>query len=502
VTPKRGIRILLALGVLVLTLGGFLLVLLITESALNVQTQLAERGGWLGMVWWGALAVVSLMVGGLLWRLLLPRRKRTAREAADKKPPDEQAIARRIEQAEQIGVDTAAVRAELERLKARRAAGEIQVALFGDISTGKSALIRALLPGAEARSDVVGGTTRALERYRWQSPAGDALILTDMPGTAEVQGELDPLARDEAMRSHVVIYVCDGDLTRTQFVDLGALTQLGKPLVLALNKADRYSTRELALLRTRLRERMADVERLEIVSVSAGGPREVSLITPDGREERVERDMPPRVDDLAAALQRIIDGDAGTLDQLRDSAVFVLVAQQLDEATARARRQQAEALVEGYSKKAVVGALAAITPGADLLIQGYLGTQMIRELGALYDIQVRKVDVDLLLSLVQKHVGRASTLILAVAGNGLKAFPGVGTLAGGILHAVAYGIIFRTLGRALVITLDTRGELHPVQTATVFKETLGENLETSAGRFARMAIEQARKDPQDGADGR
>ena len=129
-------------------------------------------------------------------------------------------------------------------------------------------------------------------------------------------------------------------------------------------------------------------------------------------------------------------------------------------------------------------------------------TQMIRELGALYDIQVRKVDVDLLLSLVQKHVGRASTLILAVAGNGLKAFPGVGTLAGGILHAVAYGIIFRTLGRALVITLDTRGELHPVQTATVFKETLGENLETSAGRFASMAIEQARKVPQDGGDGR
>ena len=44
----------------------------------------------------------------------------------------------------------------------------------------------------------------------------------------------------------------------------------------------------------------------------------------------------------------------------------------------------------------------------------------------------------------------------------------------------------------LASTLDTRGELHPVQTATLFKETLGDDLEASAGRMARLAIEQAR----------
>ena len=71
-----------------------------------------------------------------------------------------------------------------------------------------------------------------------------------------------------------------------------------------------------------------------------------------------------------------------------------------------------------------------VTPGTDLLIQGFLGTQMVRELAELYGIKVGKVDTDLLLKLVQKHVGRAHTLVLAVAGNALKAFPGVGTLAG------------------------------------------------------------------------
>ena len=69
-----------------------------------------------------------------------------------------------------------------------------------------------------------------------------------------------------------------------------------------------------------------------------------------------------------------------------------------------------------------------------------------------------------------------------------------GTLAGGAMHAVAYGIIFRTLGRALTTTLATRGELHPRQTAKLFEETLGEDLDTSARGLARLVVERARKD--------
>jgi hypothetical protein len=195
---------------------------------------------------------------------------------------------------------------------------------------------------------------------------------------------------------------------------------------------------------------------------------------------------------LAKALQRLIDGKQEILDRLRDSATFVLATQQLDQAIAASRRTQADKLVDSYSRKAVIGALAAITPGSDLLIQGFLGTQMVRELAALYGIKVGKVDTDLLLKLVQQHVGRAHTLLLAVAGNALKAFPGVGTLAGGAMHAVAYGMIFRTLGRALATTLATRGELHPRQTAKLFEETLGENLETSARGLARLVAERSR----------
>ncbi|MFM1892249.1 MAG: hypothetical protein RLZ44_1326 [Pseudomonadota bacterium] len=488
----RNLRLLIALGVLVLALAALALLLVLGEAALNIQARLSEAPAWQRWAWWGLIGLGSLAVGAVLWRLLLPRR-RPADAAAAPAPPDEGQLLQRLDAAEALGVHTAAVRAELEQLRARRAAGEVHVALFGEISTGKSALVRALLPDAETVSDVRGGTTRALQRYRWTSPAGDALVLTDMPGTAEAQGALDDVARAEALRAHIVLYVCDSDLNRGQRAELDGLLALGKPVVVALNKSDRYSAAELQQLRQRLSEQLAAHPGARVVSVSAGARHSVLRVLPDGSEETLERESPPQVDELAAALQRIIDGDLDMLEQLRDSAVFVLAAQQLDAAQALARRERASQLVDGYAKKAVVGALAAITPGADLLIQGWLGTQLVKELGALYGVKVRKLDIDLLLELVQRHVGRTTTLLLAVAGNAFKAFPGIGTLTGGALHAVAYGLIFRTLGKALVTTLETRGELHPVQTATLFKETLGDNLEASAGSLARLALEQARR---------
>ena len=55
-----------------------------------------------------------------------------------------------------------------------------------------------------------------------------------------------------------------------------------------------------------------------------------------------------------------------------------------------------------------------------------------------------------------------TALTLAIAGNAFKAFPGVGTISGGVIHAVAYGMIFDSLGRAAA---ETMGE--PRRTAAL-----------------------------------
>jgi uncharacterized protein (DUF697 family) len=115
---------------------------------------------------------------------------------------------------------------------------------------------------------------------------------------------------------------------------------------------------------------------------------------------------------------------------------------------------------------------------------------MTRELCSLFDAAPRDLDIEEFLSLSQSRAGKALPLSLAVAGNGLKAFPGIGTVAGGIVHAVAYGLIFDALGRSLVVTLKAHGQLDPETAAKEFEVGISEHIEAGVRQIARMALDR------------
>lgn len=485
-------RLLLALAVGVLLLLVLVLAVLLTDTLVNIWHNLRDAPDWLVILVLSALGLLSLVSGWALARLLMPK-KPPFQQPDQGSKIDKATLDQRLETAKTQGLQTDFAELELQRLEQRRVAGKIFIALFGEISSGKSSLIQALLPHAKAEINVAGGTTRELVEYHWSSPAGDQMVITDMPGLNETAGSQDPLAREEALRAHIVIYLVDGDLTRSQADELKALLALDKPCILALNKIDRLNQEQLVQVTSALQAKVDTLGKAEVATISTGGIQTVIRVLPDGSEETMERQTPAKVEPLQRAIQRIIDTHSNTLEQLRDSSVFVLVSRQLDDALHTHRSEQAEQLVHSYARKAVVGAIAAMTPGTDILIQGYLASQMVRELSNLYDIPVRKVDMDLLLKLIQKHVRTHSTLLLAIAGNGLKAFPGAGTLAGAALHAVAYGFLFESLGKAVAASLESRGELHPLQVANQFEENLGEDIKASAGRYARLAFKELSK---------
>ncbi len=267
------------------------------------------------------------------------------------------------------------------------------------------------------------------------------------------------------------------------------MLELKKPLIVAFNKLDRYSDEDRRLIRQHLADRFAACPQVTIAGIATRPTRKVTRVGPDGAGHEEEQSLPPQIDELRAAVQSALDSNMTLLERLRDTAVFELTARKLDQAKAEHRSQASADLVKTYTRRAVAGGLAAITPGTDILIQGFLGTRMVKSLCGLYEVPVREIELEKLLNLSQKQVRTALPLLLAVAGNAAKAFPGVGTLVGGLMHAVAYGLIFDALGRAVIRTLETRGELRPAPTSLTFRDNLVVDVEARARKLLRLALD-------------
>ncbi len=450
-SPTTRIRLLLAALVVASVFGLTLSAVYATDAVLSIIERLERLPLWLGVL---TATLVSTLVGAsgfLVWRLLRPRQPRVRPAALSK--ADRRNVEVRLGE---LGDAPAAsvLRDELAELDRRAGLDLVHVALFGDVSAGKSSLIRALVPGADVRVDVLAGTTRSVGHYRGVLPGGAALMLADVPGTGEWLGEARAVAaREEALRAHVVAYVCDGDLTRTQGEEIAWLREFGKPLLLLLNKSDRYRQEELLALAARLRERTG----LQPLAVSAGGLEQVLLRGADGKESLQERQRPPQLLPLLAALDEVAECGPAQYEAARERAVLGAMDLKLGAIEAEQRQRVAATLVREYARKAAVGALAAVAPGTDLVIQGVLATRLLSELCQLYQVPMRSIDLDGFIQLAGGKLRGSTALILAIVGNALKAFPGLGTVGGGLVHAVAYAMIFDSLGRAVAETL-ARGD--------------------------------------------
>jgi len=477
VVPRQAstaLRLLLA-ALVVIVLGGLAITLVqLTDTALSIQERLARLPMWAAYPLAAALIGLGGVIAYLLWRLLRPAKIKPAlsqvitREAVLARVEalnsgqsldsgkNNSAVSRANAEQEQHLV--AAAHEELAELDRRANSDSLYLALFGEISTGKSSLIRALT-GEAVEVSVTGGTTLHAKVYRAQL-AGEqldqaqALMISDVPGTNEADaGARGVLAREEALRAHVVALVVTGDLSRAEASEWQWLVAFGKPVWLILNKIDRYCESELAQLLRRLKEKFGT----EPIAVSAGYDESVSVIDANGMESQRLRKIPAKVAPLQARLTQFSkenQGNKAKLEPARSHAVLNALDLKLRGAEHSRRLAQGEQIVTQYTRRAMIGAMASVAPGSDLVIQGALSFGLVKALTELYGISMTKLDIDDLLALLGGKLKGSITLLLAIAGNAAKAFPGLGTLGGGALHAVAYGLLFQSVGRALLECLD------------------------------------------------
>lgn len=483
--PKRKpmpIKLLITAIIVLATMVSLFLFLLITDTALSVWHYLQQAPAWLKLAYMALLVTLPLTVLVLSWSWFRPAKKPGRKEQSSQ--INLANLQTDLLESSASGVDVGPALAELQEQRRRRSSGELFIAVHGEVSSGKSSLVRAILPDAEVETDPRAGTTTDIRHYTWTAESGDRIVIADLPG---FNIEDDSAALEETRRAHLVLFLCDSDLSASQAQQLRYLVRMGKPVVLALNKSDRYSADELSQLRQRLRE-ASGLAQQDIVVINAGGREQVVRLLGEGMERKESRDRSVEITALLHAVQRHIDDSRELMESLRDSAVLLLANEKLEQAKSEHRTQQADALVAKFSKRAIVGALAAVAPGSDLVIQGVLATQLLRELSRLYAVPVKEIEMESFLKLAGGKLKNMTAITLAITGNALKAFPGLGTISGGLVHAVAYGMIFDSLGRAAAATLASRGALRPYPAAQAFEELMHENLESGALRFAKLVV--------------
>lgn len=476
------LRLLVAIAILIAAFLVLFVVLIATEAAVTVWHYLREAPPWIQLGYAVLLAGLPLVTVMLFWNWFRPSRRKT--RAAEPRKLTEEALQDDLVESAARGVDVTAALEEIREQRRRRGTGEVHIAVYGEVSSGKSSLVNALVPDADIETDPRAGTTTAIRHYAWQAPSGDRITIVDLPG---FNLDDERASVEETRRAHLVIFLCDADLTNSQARQLQFLRELGKPLVLALNKADRYSPEDRERVLAELRQKTG-MAKADVVAVSTGGREEVVRLLGEGIEQRSARERSPEIAALREAVQRHLDDDRELMESLRDTAVLTLASEKLEAARHQHRRQQADELVRKYSRRAVIGALAAVAPGSDLVIQGVLATRLVRELSQLYEVPVKDIEIESFLALAGGKLKNMTAITLAIAGNAFKAFPGIGTISGGVIHAVAYGMIFDSLGRAAAETLASRGQLRPYPAAAAFEDLLHDHLESGAVNFAKLAV--------------
>ena len=304
--------------------------------------------------------------------------------------------------------DFVQVQAMLDKLEQ----GHLHIAVFGRVSVGKSALLNALLGEERFSVSPLHGETRHSDMAAWQEVEVAGVFLIDTPGINEINGEeRERMAKDVAGRADLVLFVVDGDLTETEFKAIASLVECNRPMLVALNKSDRYTADELALLLGSLRKKLQGlVAPAYIVPVAARPAERIYLqVDVEGNEHEIRKQPPNDVTSLQESLWLLIEKEGMALSALNAS----LFAGQLSDAVAarivQFRQQVAEKVITGYCLGKGIAVAVNPIPMVDLLAALAMDASMVVHLARVYGMSVSRGEAGKLI----KTIGAQMTLLMA-----------------------------------------------------------------------------------------
>ncbi len=314
---------------------------------------------------------------------------------------------------EALADDYRQVQAMLDKLEH----GHLHIAAFGRVSTGKSSLLNALIGETRFTVSPLHGETRESAMHALREEEAGGVFVIDTPGIDESGGEeREALAREVAARADLVMFVVDGDITATEFDALRTMVRLGRPVVLVLNKADRYDDAERDALLAALRGRVDGLIDARNVIAAAADPAPRTVITrgPDGEERETRRRPPADVEALRLRLWDILNREGKTLAALNASIFAADLTDKVGQRIVQARRKVAERVVRTYCiGKGATVALNPV-PVADLFAAAFVDVGMVVHLSRIYELPVARREAGSLVRVIMTEAAALMGTVWAV----------------------------------------------------------------------------------------
>ena len=340
---------------------------------------------------------------------------------------------------ESLAHDYDAVQSMLDKLEH----GHLHLSAFGRVSTGKSSLLNALIGEERFSVSPVHGETKHSEIQAWNELEAGGVFLIDTPGLDEAGGEdRESLAKEVAGRSDLVIFVIDGDITDTELAALKVAIAEGRPILLALNKSDLYTSAERDALLQSVRDKTAGIIDPEHVITVAAQPRPqlVLEIDEDGNERELQRQRDPDIAALRLKLWEILETEGKTLAALNASLFAADLSDQVGRRILAARRELGEKMVRTYCVAKGIAVAFNPVPVADLFAAAFIDVGMVVHLSKVYDLPLN-----------QKEAGSIVKVIMA------ESAALMGTVWA--LHFVSSALKVGTVGLSTILTAGAQGAI-------------------------------------------
>ncbi|MEZ5541553.1 MAG: GTP-binding protein [Pseudomonadota bacterium] len=343
---------------------------------------------------------------------------------------------------------------QVEAMLDKLAHGHIHIAVFGRVSVGKSSLLNALLGERRFSTSALHGETKQHAMSAWDEQASGSVYLIDTPGINEVDGEArERMAHEVSSRSDLVLFVIDGDMTESEYRALQGLVREHRPLLLVLNKCDRYTAAQRAQLRASLLARLAHIVPPEnYIEVSADpAPRIYITTAADGSETESERVAPPDISALKDRIWEILEAEGKTLAALNASLFAGDLSDRVGARVLALRRRLGERVIRNYSLLKGVAVAINPVPVADLAAALTVDLSMVVHLADVYGMPMTRTQSGRLIKTISRQLLLllGATWFIHLVSSLLKAGSGgLSTLlTAGTQGAVAYYSTY-VVGRA------------------------------------------------------